>query len=84
MRILRSAHAALNLGGLVIVRGYYADPGRSEARFGALFRLNLLLSDPGRTPPTVRDLVSQLERAGFRQIRSFALTGQSSCVVGTR
>jgi len=83
MRVLESLRAALNPGGTLIIRGYYPDPGGSESLFGALFRLNLLLSNPERIPPTVRDISGQLAEAGFRNVRRFALTERSSCFIGT-
>jgi SAM-dependent methyltransferase len=84
MRILRAAHAALNPGGTLVVRGYYADPGGTEAAFGAIFRLNLLLSDPGRIPPTAAEVAGQMAEAGFRDVRRFPLSERSSCFVGTK
>lgn len=83
-RILRSAHAALRPGGTVMIRGYYSDPGVSEPLFGAIFRLNLLLFDPDRTPPTAADIASWLSEAGFRDVCRFALTERSTCFVATR
>lgn len=84
MRILESVRAALNPGGTLIIRGYYHDPGGSESLFGALFRLNLLLFNPERIPPTVRDISGQLAAVGFRNVRWFALTERSSCFIGTK
>jgi SAM-dependent methyltransferase len=83
-RVLRSVHAALNPGGTLVIRGYYPDPGHSEAPFGAAFRLNLLLFDPERSPPTIRDLAAQMAQTGFREIRWFALTERSTCFTGAR
>jgi SAM-dependent methyltransferase len=83
-RVLCTVHAALNGGGTVIVRGYYPDPGGSEPLFGAMFRLNLLLFDPDRTPPTVGDIESWLGEVGFRGVRAFALTEQSTCVLAEK
>lgn len=84
MRILEVAHAALNPDGTLIIRGYYHDAGGSESLFGALFRLNLLLFRPERTPPAVRDVSGLLTQIGFRNVRWFALTERSSCFVGTK
>ena len=84
MHILESVRAALNTDGTLIIRGYYHDPGGSESLFGAIFRLNLLLFNPERTPPTVRDISSQLTQVGFRNVRWFALTERSSCFVGIK
>ena len=83
-RILQSVHTALNPGGTVIIRGYYPDPGVSESLFGAIFRLNLLLFDPERTPPTAADMAGWVAEAGFKDVRGFALTERSTCFVVTR
>jgi SAM-dependent methyltransferase len=83
-RILRSVLAALNEGGTVIIRGYYADPGASEPLFGAIFRLNLLLFDPDRTPPSLGNIKRWLGEVGFRDVHAFALTEKSTCVLGKK
>ncbi len=83
-RILHSMLAALNEGGTVIIRGYYMDPGGSEPLFGAIFRLNLLLFDTNRTPPSLGDIKGWLEEVGFRDIRAFALTEKSTCVLARK
>ncbi|HVP14149.1 MAG TPA: class I SAM-dependent methyltransferase [Terriglobales bacterium] len=83
-RVLRAVHAALAPGGRVIVRGYYPDPGESESAFGALFRLNLLISDPARTPPTAPDVAALLAENRFVDIRRFPLTERSTCLLGNR
>jgi hypothetical protein len=49
-----------------------------------MFRLNLLLFDPDRTPPTVGDIESWLGEVGFRGVRAFALTEQSTCVLAEK
>jgi SAM-dependent methyltransferase len=82
-RILRSVRTALNAGGNVIIRGYYSDPGASEPVFGAIFRLNLLLFDPDRTPPNLGDITSWLEEVGFHGVQAFALTEKSTCILAT-
>ncbi|NJN63904.1 MAG: hypothetical protein HC882_02845, partial [Acidobacteria bacterium] len=64
-------------------RGYYPDPGGSESAFGAVFRLNLLLSNPARVPPTAADIVRALEAAGFCRVQRFPLTPRSTCFVAS-
>lgn len=83
-RILRSVLDALATGGTVIIRGYYPDPGASEPLFGAIFRLNLLLFDPQRTPPRLRDIKGWLTELGFREVHAFALTEKSTCVLARK
>jgi SAM-dependent methyltransferase len=83
-RLLRSVFAALTEDGTIIIRGYYPDPGASEPLFGAIFRLNLLLFDPERTPPSLDDIKGWLDEAGFRNVRAFALTEKSSCVLAEK
>jgi SAM-dependent methyltransferase len=84
IRVLGSVHATLNPGGLVILRGYYPDAGGSGSLFGALFRLNLLVFDPQRSPPTADEIAGYVADAGFRDVRRFALTDRSTCFVGTK
>ena len=83
-RILHTVHGALMEEGTLILRGYYPDPGASEALFGAIFRLNLLLFDPGQRIPSLADVERWLGEARFRGIRSFALTEQSTCVLARK
>lgn len=83
-RILRAVLSALNDDGTVIIRGYYPDPGASEPLFGAIFRLNLLLFDPDRTPPSLTDITGWLDEVGFRDIDAFALTEKSTCVLARK
>jgi SAM-dependent methyltransferase len=83
-RILRAIHTALGDGGTLIIRGYYPDPGEAEPLFGAIFRLNLLLFEPDRSPPALGEVLSWIDAAGFRDVRSFALTEKSSCVLAYR
>ena len=68
----------------MIARGYYPDPGVTESLFGAIFRLNLLIFDPDRMPPTTADIADQLAATGFRDVGSFALTGRSTCFLATK
>jgi len=83
-RLFQAAHAALNPGGMVIIRGYYPDPGGCESPFGSIFRLNLLMFDPERTSPTAADVARHLADAGFRDVRRFALTERSTCFLATK
>ncbi len=83
-RILRSALTALEPGGTVIIRGYYYDPGASEPLFGAIFRLNLLLFDPDRTPPSLDDITGWLDEVGFQGVHAFALTEKSTCILARK
>jgi len=82
--VLASVHGMLTPGGRLIIRGYHPDPGASESAFGALFRLQLLLSDPTRNPPTRSDLLRWLEAAGFANARAYALTERSTCFEAQR
>jgi 2-polyprenyl-3-methyl-5-hydroxy-6-metoxy-1,4-benzoquinol methylase len=84
LTVLRSAHRALAPGGRLIVRGYYSDPGGSESRFGALFVIHLLLSDPSRDPLPVSVLKSWIEQVGFKNLEVFALTERSTCLTAVK
>jgi len=84
IRTLQLAYATLNPGGTVVIRGYYSDTGGSGSLFGSLFRLNLLVFDPSRTPPTAPDVLAYLGEVGFKGSSRLALTERSTCFVGTK
>ncbi len=82
--ILQSAYRALAEGGKLVVRGYFADPEGPLPLFGALFALKLQLDDPNREIISVPLLCEWIEQAGFRNVRAFALTERSSCLMALR
>ncbi len=81
---LRSANLALAPGGRLVVRGYFSDPEGSQPLFGALFAVARLLSDPKREPITLPGLRGWIEETGFKNVRTFALTERSTCLIAVK
>lgn len=83
--ILQRAYDALTPGGVLLIRGYYSDPGNSNHGnhgnlvFGSLFNIKLLLDDSNREIITVSVLTQWLEQTGFTDIHAFPLTEKSTC-----
>lgn len=84
IQILKSAYKALSKKGILIVRGYYADPERSQPLFGSVFALGQLLFDADREFITVSLLQSWIESAGFINLNKFALTERSTCLIAEK
>jgi len=63
--LLRRIHAVLSPGGILIVKDYVMEPGRTQPESGALFALTLLLATHGRTH-TFAEMSKWIARAGFR------------------
>ena len=84
MTIFQSAYQALAEGGKLVVRGYFADPGGLQPLSGALFALQMQLDDPGREVISIPLLDECIRQTGFRNVRAFALTEQSSCLMAVR
>jgi SAM-dependent methyltransferase len=80
LAMLRSAYRALSPGGILLVRGYYSNPGGSDTLFGALFNLGRLLFDPHRQIISVPLLSQWLGQAGYRDVKAFPLTVRSTCL----
>ena len=83
-QILRSAYNALSPEGILIVRGYYADPERTQPLFGAVFALGQLLFNEGREFITIPILQDWVKEAGFKVEKMFALTGRSTCITAVK
>lgn len=84
IQILRSAYEALAVGGMLIVRGYYADPEKSQPVYGSLFALGQLLFDENREVISIPVLHSWIMKVGFKIIASHALTERSTCVLANK
>ena len=84
MRILRSAYDALASGGRLVIRGYFSDPEGSQPLFGSIFALKQKFGDPEREAISAPKLREWIEDAGFKDVRSFALTERSICLTATK
>lgn len=84
IQILRSAYEALAAGGMLIVRGYYADPEKSQPVHGSLFALGQLLFDANREVISIPVLHNWIKKVGFKIVASHALTERSTCVLANK
>ena len=80
--LLRKAHAALLLGGALIVYERLIDDDRRTNTTGMLSSLNMLIMTDGGFDFSGADCVSWLQEAGFRDMRVERLTYEQSMVVG--
>jgi len=79
--LLRNAWNSLARNGVLIIRGYYADPERSGPLFGALFAVKLMVDDPQRKIMTISMLEKNVEEIGFKNIKVKPLTEYSFVLV---
>lgn len=82
--ILRNAWNSLSDNGLLIVRGYYADPEHSGPLFGALFAVKLLVDDPHQKNMSISDLAGNVTEAGFSIQKMVPLTERSYVLVARK
>ena len=82
--VLKNAWECLADGGVLIVRGYYRDSAHGDRLFGALFALNQLVFDPGRTLVTVPLLRDMLDEIGFSVTTISPLTELSFVIVASK
>jgi SAM-dependent methyltransferase len=82
--ILRNAWHCLRPDGLLVVRGYYADPPKTDPLWGSLFVLNMLVFDPTREVLTVSSLEQIVSHIGFTDIRVAPLTERSTCLTARK
>ena len=73
----RSLTQAVKENGMLIVRGYYADPESSSPLFGSLFVLGQLVFDPERDVLTISSLEKMVCESGFTEITRAPLTERS-------
>lgn len=81
--MLQAAHRALGPGGVLVIRGYFSDPGGNQNPFGALFDLARLFWGEERETMPLPRVLDWLAEAGFTAIRSFPLTERSTCILAT-
>ena len=81
-KVLGSAWDCLNQDGVLIVRGYYADPERSRPLFPALFAVKELVDNPERRVMSIQVLERIVREMGFRDVRISPLTELSFAVIG--
>jgi hypothetical protein len=82
--VLRNAWDSLTRNGVLIIRGYYADPEKSRPLFGALFAVKGLVDDAQRKIMTISMLEKNVREIGFEIIRVTPLTEYSFVLVGKK
>jgi hypothetical protein len=82
--VLRNAWNSLAQDGVLVIRGYYADPERSRPLFGALFAVKELVDAPQRKTMTISALEKNVREIGFRAIGVAPLTEFSFVLVGRK
>lgn len=80
--LLAKAHAALPVGGAVVVYDSIIDDDRKQNAFGLLMSLNMLIETPGGFDYTGADCVQWMQEAGFKDCRVEHLIGPDSMVIG--
>jgi len=82
--VLRNSWDSLSQNGMLIVRGYYADPEKSKPLFGALFTFKGFVDNAQRKIMTISDLEEIVKETGFRIIKVAPLTEFSFVVMGRK
>jgi predicted nicotinamide N-methyase len=82
--VLKNAWDSLTQNGMLIVRGYYADPEKSRPLFGALFAVKLLVDNAQRKIMTISKLEKTVKEIGFKIRKVTPLTEYSFVIIGEK
>ncbi len=82
--VLKNAWDSLTQKGMLIVRGYYADPEKSRPLFGALFAVKLLVDNAQRKIMTISKLEKTVKEIGFKIRKVTPLTEYSFVIIGEK
>ncbi len=82
--LVKKAHAALPVGGSLIVYDAMIDNERCKNAFGLLMSLNMLIETPGGFDYTPADCEGWLKNVGFQTIRVEHLVGPDSMVIAVK
>jgi len=82
--VLKNAWDSLAKNGVLIIRGYYADPEKSRPLFGALFAVKQLVDDPQRKTMTISILEKNVRKIGFKIRKIAFLTEYSFVLIGEK
>jgi predicted nicotinamide N-methyase len=82
--VLKNAWDSLTQNGMLIVRGYYADPEKSRPLFGALFAVKLLVDNAQRKIMTISKLEKAVKEIGFKIRKVTPLTEYSFVITGEK
>lgn len=67
--LFRKAYECLEPGGTLMIRDYFLDESRTRPMEGAIFAVNMLVGTSGGNSYTVREVSSDLEAQGFKNVR---------------
>jgi hypothetical protein len=82
--LLQNVRESLARDGQLIIRGYYADPEKSRALFGALFAVKELVDDAEKEILTFPMLKQRVADAGFAVASAVPLTEYSFVLIGRK
>jgi len=82
--VLKNAWDSLTQNGVLIIRGYYADPEKSRPLFGALFAVKLLVDNGQRKIMTISKLEKNVREIGFKISKVTPLTEYSFVLIGEK
>lgn len=82
--VLKNAWDSLAENGVLIIRGYYADPEKSRPLFGALFAVKQLVDDAQRETMTISILEKNVRKIGFKIRKVAPLTEYSFVLIGEK
>lgn len=81
---LENAWNSLTKDGLVIIRGYYADPENTKLLFGALFAVKEIIDEPEQKTMTYTEVEETIADSGFAVIKSEQLAKNSFIIIGKK
>jgi SAM-dependent methyltransferase len=82
--VLKNAWDSLAQNGVLIIRGYYADPEKSRPLFGALFAVKQLVDNAQRKIMTISILEKNVREIGFKISKVTPLTEYSFVLIGEK
>lgn len=84
MQLIRTAHAALNQGGVLIAIENVIDDVRRQNAFGLMMSLNMLIETPAGFDYTGADFARWAREAGFRETTVLPLAGPGSAAIARK
>lgn len=67
--LYKKIHAALEPGGVLLIRDHVMDESRTKPPAGAMFAINMLVNQRGGDTFTFDEIKAGLEEAGFRNVK---------------
>jgi len=84
LTLYRKIYAALETGGVLLIRDHVMDETRTQPPGGALFALNMLVNTPGGDTYTFSEIRDGLEAAGFDDVKMVTSGERMDCLVEAR